>query len=83
MALCECREHLKAENVPQEILPISGGEAWPVVIIGEAAATADEFSSKQLRLLQAEVKTVEDLRDFFPNSEPTTSATAKSEIISL
>ncbi len=63
MALCKCREHLKAENVPQEILPISGREAWSVVIIGEAPATADEFSSKLLRLLQAEGKTVEDLRD--------------------
>uniref|UniRef100_A0A673HFG7 Uncharacterized protein n=1 Tax=Sinocyclocheilus rhinocerous TaxID=307959 RepID=A0A673HFG7_9TELE len=81
MALCECREQLKAENVPQEISPISGGEAWPVVIIGEAPASADEFSMKLLSLLQAEGKTLKDLRDFFPSSEPTTSTTDVLQIV--
>ncbi|KAI2644889.1 hypothetical protein H4Q32_030933 [Labeo rohita] len=69
MALCECREQLKAETVPHEILPISGGEAWPVVIIDEAPTTADEFSSKLLRLLQVDAADVksnlpEEFSDF-------------------
>ncbi|KAL0173003.1 hypothetical protein M9458_033314, partial [Cirrhinus mrigala] len=81
MALCECREQLKAETVPHEILPISGGEAWPVVIIDEALTTADEFSSKLLRLLQAEGKTVEDLCDFFPSSVPSTSTPDVLQIV--
>lgn len=81
MALCECKEQFKAENVPHEISPISGGEAWPVVIIGETPEPADEFSRKLLSLLQAEGKTVEDLRDFFPCSEPTTSTTDVLQIV--
>ncbi|XP_073705540.1 paraneoplastic antigen Ma1 homolog [Garra rufa] len=81
MALCECKEQLKAETVPPEILPISGGEAWPVVIIDEAPTSADEFSSKLLRLLQAEGKTVEDLRDFFPSSVPSTSTPDVLQIV--
>ncbi|XP_077058963.1 paraneoplastic antigen Ma1 homolog [Siphateles boraxobius] len=81
MALCECKEQLKAENVPQEISPMDGGEAWPLVIIGEAPAAADEFSRKLLSLLQAEGKTVEDLRDFFPCSEPTTSTTDVLQVV--
>ncbi|XP_067217732.1 paraneoplastic antigen Ma1 homolog [Chanodichthys erythropterus] len=79
MALCECKEQFKAENVPHEISPISGGEAWPVVIIGETPEPADEFSRKLLSLLQAEGKT--DLRDFFLCSEPTTSTTDVLQIV--
>ena len=45
MILCECREELKGENVPAEVMPTDGNEAWPIVIVGGALpAPVDHFS---------------------------------------
>ncbi len=32
LVLCECKEVVKGEIVPFEVLPIDGGGPWPVVI---------------------------------------------------
>ncbi|KAI7813567.1 hypothetical protein IRJ41_020632 [Triplophysa rosa] len=82
MALCECRERLTLETAPQKILPSRGGEAWPVVVIGENPNTADEFTHKLLSLLQAEGKTVEDLRGFLPSSDSANSSGSVLQMVS-
>ncbi|XP_060792615.1 paraneoplastic antigen Ma1 homolog [Neoarius graeffei] len=69
------RETVKEESVPIEVVSIDGGEAWPVIIMGEAQAAAEEFKSKLKGLLQAEGKTMEDLKSLFPSASPPTSST--------
>ena len=75
MVLCESKETVQEESVPTEVVPIDGGEAWPVIIIGGAPAAAEEFNSKLKGLLQAEGKTMEDLKSLFPSTPPPTSST--------
>uniref|UniRef100_A0A667YF70 CCHC-type domain-containing protein n=1 Tax=Myripristis murdjan TaxID=586833 RepID=A0A667YF70_9TELE len=77
MVLCESREEVKDDIVPSEVVPIDGGEAWPIIIIGstEAQAAAEEFNNKLKGLLQAEGKTMEDLKSLFPSAPPPTNST--------
>lgn len=75
MVLCESKETVREESVPSEVVPIDGGEAWPVIILGGAQAAAEEFNSKLKGLLQAEGKTMEDLKSLFPSTPPPTSST--------
>ncbi|KAJ7986493.1 hypothetical protein DPEC_G00340450 [Dallia pectoralis] len=75
MVLCESRETVHEESVPPEVVPIDGGDAWPVFIIGRAQAAAEEFNSKLKGLLQAEGKTMEDLKSLLPGTPPPTSST--------
>uniref|UniRef100_A0A3Q1HIA0 Paraneoplastic antigen Ma1 homolog n=1 Tax=Acanthochromis polyacanthus TaxID=80966 RepID=A0A3Q1HIA0_9TELE len=75
MVLCESKEKIKADNVPPEVHPGEGQEAWPIVIISEKAVTDDDFSVKLTSLLQAEGKTVEDVQALFPGQSPAPSST--------
>nr|XP_057906640.1 uncharacterized protein LOC131104002 [Doryrhamphus excisus]XP_057906648.1 uncharacterized protein LOC131104002 [Doryrhamphus excisus] len=75
MVLCETRETVKDPSVPPEVVPIDGGEAWPIIIVGEVQAAAEEFNDKLKGLLVAEGKTMEDLKSLFHRSEPSTSST--------
>ncbi|XP_056140241.1 paraneoplastic antigen Ma2 homolog [Lampris incognitus] len=75
MVLCESRETVKEETVPPEVVPTDDGEAWPIIIIGEAQAAAEEFNTKLKGLLQAEGKTMEDLKSLLPSAPPPTSST--------
>ncbi|XP_067220215.1 paraneoplastic antigen Ma2-like [Chanodichthys erythropterus] len=75
MVLCESKETLQEERVPSEVVPVKGGEMWPVIIIGEAQMAAEEFNSKLKGLLQAEGKTMEDLKSLFPSTPPPTTST--------
>ncbi|XP_058494566.1 uncharacterized protein LOC131465683 [Solea solea] len=75
MVLCECKETVNEESVPPEIVAIDGGEAWSIIIIGKAQAAAEEFNSKLKGLLQAEGKTMEDLKSLFPSTPLPSSST--------
>ncbi|KAI3370531.1 hypothetical protein L3Q82_025288 [Scortum barcoo] len=75
MVLCESRETVREKSVPTEVVPIDGGEAWPVIIIGDTEAAAEEFNSKLRGLLQAEGKTIEDLKSLLPSAFRSTSST--------
>ncbi|XP_038136614.1 paraneoplastic antigen Ma2 homolog [Cyprinodon tularosa] len=75
MVLCECKETVNEASVPPEVVTIDGGEAWPVIIIGKAQAAAEEFNNKLKGLLQAEGKTMEDLKTLFPGTPPPTTST--------
>ena len=75
MVLCETRETVKDPSVPPEVVPIDGGEAWPIIIVGEAQAAAEEFNDKLKGLLAAEGKTIEDLKSLFPSTDPPESST--------
>ena len=75
MVLCECTETVNEASVPPEVVAIDGGEAWPVIIIGKVQAAAEEFNSKLKGLLQAEGKTMEDLKTLFPSTPPPASST--------
>lgn len=75
MVLCETKETVQEERVPSEVLPVKGGEMWPVIIIGQAQTAAEEFNSKLKGLLQAEGKTMEDLKSLFPSTPPPTTST--------
>ncbi|KAI5616885.1 hypothetical protein C0J50_23556 [Silurus asotus] len=75
MVLCESKETVQEERVPSEVMPVNGGEMWPVIIIGEAQTAAEGFKSKLKGLLQSEGKTMEDLKSLFPSTPPPTSST--------
>ncbi|KAJ8348558.1 hypothetical protein SKAU_G00271470 [Synaphobranchus kaupii] len=75
MVLCESRETVKVESVPPEVVPSDGGEPWPIIIMGDAQATAEEFNDKLKGLLQAEGKTMEDLKSLFLSAPLPTSST--------
>lgn len=75
MVLCETKETVKEESFPSEVVPVDGGEARPVIIIGETQVAAEEFNTKLLGLLQAEGKTMEDLKSLLPNESPPPSST--------
>ena len=51
MILCECREELKRENVPAEVMPTDGNEAWPIVIVGGALHRAVRLLFKVVALV--------------------------------
>ncbi|XP_056140341.1 paraneoplastic antigen Ma1 homolog [Lampris incognitus] len=64
------------ENVPLEVLPPDGKEAWPIVIVGEAPpAPVDDFNEKLAGLLLAEGKTGDDLQSIFSIPDSPTSPT--------
>lgn len=76
LVLCECKEAVERDKVPPEVSPVEGGEAWSVVITAEAPqANAQDFSQRLAGLLQAEGKTVEDLRTMFTAEKADTSPT--------
>lgn len=74
MVLCECKEPLMAESVPPQVHFPEGGGEWPLVIIDEAPAVNGDFSSKLKLLLQAEGKTMEDLKPLLPGAPPSNSS---------
>ncbi|XP_026989543.2 paraneoplastic antigen Ma2-like [Tachysurus fulvidraco] len=76
MVLCECKEIVRGESVPSEIFPDTGGEPWPIIRADECPQTdVPGFNQKLAGLLQAEGKTLEDLRTFFPGQEPASNPT--------
>ncbi|XP_063746163.1 paraneoplastic antigen Ma2-like [Eleginops maclovinus] len=79
MILCECREDLKRENVPAEVMPTDGNEAWPIVIVGEAlSAPVDSFSELLAGAQQAEERTGEK-----PQSRSPTPVSPSSQTESI
>lgn len=74
MVLCEVREAVKREGVPPEVV-LADGKVWPVIVIGTAQAATEEFSIKLKVLLQAEGKTMEDLKSLFPSAPLSISST--------
>uniref|UniRef100_A0A3B3Q7Y6 Paraneoplastic antigen Ma-like N-terminal domain-containing protein n=1 Tax=Paramormyrops kingsleyae TaxID=1676925 RepID=A0A3B3Q7Y6_9TELE len=76
MALCECKENLKEANVPKEVLPIGGGEPWPIVVVGETLPDdTDDFGHKLIGFLQKEGKTLEELGTLFSAPDHSTDPT--------
>ncbi len=73
LVLCECKEVVKGEIVPFEVLPIDGGGPWPVVIADAVtrASTQDYTTGTQ----QAPGKHVEDFRTLFPEDEAAAKST--------
>ncbi len=74
MVLCESKEIVDKESVPPEVVLIDG-KTWPIIVIGKAQAAAEEFNSKLKGLLQAEGKTMADLKSLFPSTLPPISST--------
>ncbi|KAK2904105.1 hypothetical protein Q8A73_010762 [Channa argus] len=73
MVLCECKEALTVASVPPEVHLPEGGEAWTLVTIDNASAVEENFQSKLKLLLQAEGKTMDDIRALFPGGQPSAS----------
>uniref|UniRef100_A0AAY4ERH9 Uncharacterized protein n=1 Tax=Denticeps clupeoides TaxID=299321 RepID=A0AAY4ERH9_9TELE len=70
LALCECKEVVKAEHVPPKVFPGDTEEAWTIVIVHQAKEKeAQSFSQKLTGLLQTEGRTMEDLRTLFVEKE--------------
>uniref|UniRef100_A0A8C4SXU3 CCHC-type domain-containing protein n=1 Tax=Erpetoichthys calabaricus TaxID=27687 RepID=A0A8C4SXU3_ERPCA len=74
MVLCECKNALTAESVPPEVHLPEGGEAWSLVIIDRAPATDENFNTKLKLLMQAEGKTMEDIKALLPGAQKSTSS---------
>lgn len=75
MVLCETKEDLTAASVPPEVLFPVSGEAWPVVVAHSCLAAEKDFNSKLEALLQAEGRTMEDIKALLPNPPPSTNST--------
>ncbi|KAM3873729.1 paraneoplastic antigen Ma1 homolog [Diretmus argenteus] len=75
MVLCECKETIDKERVPPDVWSTDGGEAWPIITIGEAPTAVEDFNHKLKWLLDAEGKTMEDLKSLFPGAHLPTSST--------
>lgn len=69
MALCESKEDLTGVNVPTEVLDDVSEEKWPIITINNPTPV-DDFTVKLKTLLDAEGKTLEDLKGLLP--QPTT-----------
>lgn len=57
--LCECREEVDASKIPPEVIPLTGGAQWTIVIAQPQENRANNFSEKLARFLQDEGKTME------------------------
>ncbi|KAK3571158.1 hypothetical protein QTP86_003667 [Hemibagrus guttatus] len=76
MVLCECKETVRGECVPSEIFPDNGAEPWLIIRADEALQTdVPGFNQKLAGLMQAEGKTLNDLRTLFPGEEPVSNPT--------
>uniref|UniRef100_A0A672F765 CCHC-type domain-containing protein n=1 Tax=Salarias fasciatus TaxID=181472 RepID=A0A672F765_SALFA len=76
LVLCECREVVQREHVPFEVFATEGGKAWTVVIAEEGPVNSEpDFSQKVTELLQAEGKTMSDLRTLFGTEEAAANPT--------
>ncbi|XP_048104195.1 paraneoplastic antigen Ma2 homolog [Alosa alosa] len=73
LALCECKEAVRAENVPFDVFPIEGGGPWQVITVDEAtrASTQVQMSGTQ----QAPGKRVEGHRPLSPGDEAAAKST--------
>ncbi|XP_056157103.1 paraneoplastic antigen Ma1 homolog [Lampris incognitus] len=74
LVLCECSGTVTDSNVPPEIPPEEGVKAWPIYIVPEERDVNDEFNAKLHALLQAEGKSMGDMRALFSEPEPAPSS---------
>ncbi|XP_051788195.1 paraneoplastic antigen Ma1 homolog [Erpetoichthys calabaricus] len=74
MVLCECKNALTAESVPPEVHLPEGREAWSLVIMDRAPAADENFHTKLKLLMQAEGKTMEDIKALLPGAQKSTSS---------
>lgn len=74
LVLCECKEALTAVSVPPEVHLPEGGEAWTLVTTDKATAADENFYSKLRLLMQAEGKSMEDIRALLPGAQQSTSS---------
>uniref|UniRef100_A0A8C6TUB1 Uncharacterized protein n=1 Tax=Neogobius melanostomus TaxID=47308 RepID=A0A8C6TUB1_9GOBI len=72
--LCQSREKVVAEQVPYEVQPYEGAEAWPIITAFDTPSPEDDFNMKLRTLLQAEGKTFSDVQALFTESQPTSSS---------
>uniref|UniRef100_A0A3P9IZE6 Uncharacterized protein n=1 Tax=Oryzias latipes TaxID=8090 RepID=A0A3P9IZE6_ORYLA len=72
MVLCECKEDCN-ENVPPEVFHAGSETSWPIITLSEAPAPRD-FSFKLKALMDAEGKTMNDIKGLLPESVPQISA---------
>lgn len=62
LVLCECREKLTDSNVPGEDPSLDRQTVWPIfTVVGNSDPNGD-FNSKLIALLQAEGKSMEDVK---------------------
>uniref|UniRef100_A0A3P9J310 CCHC-type domain-containing protein n=1 Tax=Oryzias latipes TaxID=8090 RepID=A0A3P9J310_ORYLA len=73
MVLCECKEDCN-ENVPPEVFHAGSETSWPIITLSEAPAPRD-FSFNLKALMDAEGKTMNDIKGLLPESVPQVSAT--------
>ncbi|XP_034023520.1 paraneoplastic antigen Ma1 homolog [Thalassophryne amazonica] len=71
--LCECREEC-TDNVPPEMLHAGSGKLWPVITLCEIPVVSN-FNTKLKTLLDAEGKTIEDVKSLFTESTPKVNST--------
>lgn len=62
MVLCECKESVNSPNVPPDILPPGHEHPWLLISLFGSTSEPSDFSSKLQSFLNAEKKSVEDLR---------------------
>uniref|UniRef100_A0A8C5E1I7 Paraneoplastic antigen Ma1 homolog n=1 Tax=Gouania willdenowi TaxID=441366 RepID=A0A8C5E1I7_GOUWI len=73
LVLCECRETVTAENVPQEVAAPEGLAAWPIITAFDKPNPHNDFNIKLNALLQTEGKTLNDVQALFTEAQHTPS----------
>lgn len=73
MVLCECKEEC-TDNVPPEVFHAESGKSWPITTLCEAPVSSD-FGVKLKTLLDAEGKTMDDIKGLLPEAAPKVNST--------
>uniref|UniRef100_A0A672IGG7 Uncharacterized protein n=1 Tax=Salarias fasciatus TaxID=181472 RepID=A0A672IGG7_SALFA len=80
MVLCETKENLTTLNIPPEVKPPESEEAWPLITM-DGTPASEEFGSKLKLLLEAEGKTMDDLKALLPQPSPQPSTNSTESIL--
>uniref|UniRef100_A0A672F8S9 CCHC-type domain-containing protein n=1 Tax=Salarias fasciatus TaxID=181472 RepID=A0A672F8S9_SALFA len=73
LVLCESREAVTTEIVPQEVTASDGSAVWPIITTFANPSTQEDFKSKLDALLQNEGKTLDDVQALFTETQHTRS----------
>ncbi|XP_029968702.1 uncharacterized protein LOC115403829 [Salarias fasciatus] len=80
MVLCETKENLTSLNIPPEVKHPESEEAWPLITM-DGTPASEEFGSKLKLLLEAEGKTMDDLKALLPQPSPQPSTNSTESIL--
>lgn len=70
LVLCECREVVQPNRIPQHLQPLTEGSPWKVFLFVEPESPAEDFLAKLNRLMSEDGKTVKDVQAMLTADTP-------------